>query len=466
MKIIIIGAGPGGYETAIEAAKRGMEVILIEKGNVGGTCLNEGCIPTKVFCRSAEILEEARSAGEFGVCFRSDGMAGADIRADFGKIRQRKSEVVEQLRSGVHTLLDNRLITLVHGRAVIKDAHTVTVDCPESRDYTADCIVVASGSAAAALHVPGGDLPGLATSRELLDIDHIPESLCVIGAGVIGLEFASVFNSFGSRVTVIEYCGQILPRFDSDLAKRLKQSLSKRGIEIITSAAVRSVSPLPADGSGYGADDGDAGPSAYRIVYDCKGKVAQTVAAKVLVAVGRRPATDGLGLENAGVEYGPKGIVVDENMWKSCPSVYAIGDVTGKMMLAHVAVYQGLRALNHICGRKDNIDLSVVPSAVFTMPEAAAVGLTEDECKEKGIACRTMKSFFRSNGKAVALGQTDGFVKTVVAEDGHILGCHIFGPHAADLIAEMAAFIGMGATVENLRSTIHAHPTLSEVFRI
>ena len=191
-----------------------------------------------------------------------------------------------------------------------------------------------------------------------------------------------------------------------------------------------------------------------------------TVAAKVLVAVGRRPATDGLGLENAGVEYGPKGIVVDENMRTSCPSVYAIGDVTGKMMLAHVAVYQGLRALNHICGRKDNIDLSVVPSAVFTMPEAAAVGLPEDECKEKGIACRTMKSFFRSNGKAVALGQTDGFVETVVAEDGHILGCHIFGPHAADLIAEMAAFIGMGATVENLRSTIHAHPTLSEVFRI
>ena len=461
MKIIIIGAGPGGYETALEAAKRGIEVVLVEKGNVGGTCLNEGCIPTKVMCRSAEVLEEMRSAGDFGVIACSG--TEEEPKIDFGKVRQRKSEVVEQLRSGVETVLNHKLITLLHGRAVIKDAHTVEVD---GNEYVSDYIIVATGSSSASLNVRGGNLPGLLTSREMLDIDHVPSSLCVIGAGVIGLEFASVFSSFGSRVTVIEYCGQILPRFDSDLAKRLKQSLSKRGIEIITSAAVRSVSPLPADGSVYGADDGDAGPSAYRIVYDCKGKVAQTVAGKVLVAVGRRPATDGLGLENAGVEYGPKGIVVDENMRTSCPSVYAIGDVTGKMMLAHVAVYQGLRALNHICGRKDNINLSVVPSAVFTMPEAAAVGLTEDECKEKGIACSVLKSFFRANGKAVCLGETEGLCKIVIAPSGAILGCHILGPHASDLVQEVSALMSAGAGYDALCRTIHIHPTLNEIFDI
>lgn len=488
MKIIIIGAGPGGYETALEAAKRGIETVLIEQGNVGGTCLNEGCIPTKVLCRSAEVLEEARSAGEFGVRLydimssANPDSAGTEecgsVRIDFGKVQNRKAEVVAQLRSGVHTLLDNKLITLVKGRAVIKDAHTVTVSGSQE-EYSADCIIVATGSSPAALNVPGGDLPGILTSREILDIGDVPGSLCIIGAGVIGLEFASVFSSFGSRVTVVEYCGQILPRFDSDLAKRLKQSLTKRKIEIITSAAVKSLSCVSVPSAGY------------KIEYESRGNRQEVVAEKVLVAVGRCPNVQGIGLENAGVEYTAKGIQVDENMRTACPSVYAIGDVTGRMMLAHVATSQGLRALDHICGWHGSIGLSVVPSAVFTIPEAAAVGLTEDECKEKHIACKVMKSFFRSNGKAVAMGQTDGFVKIVTADcresvqdetapsgksgdmggnpvyrDGQILGCHIFGPHAADLIAEMAAFISMGATVEDLRSTIHAHPTLSEVFRI
>lgn len=459
MKIIIIGAGPGGYETALEAAKRGIEVVLVEKGNVGGTCLNEGCIPTKVMCRSAEVLEEMRSAGDFGViaCSGTEEMS----KIDFGKVRQRKSEVVEQLRSGVETLLDHKLITLLHGRAVIKDAHTVEVD---GNEYVSDYIIVATGSSSASLNVQGGDLPGLLSSREMLDIDHVPSSLCVIGAGVIGLEFASVFSSFGSRVTVLEYCGQILPRFDSDLAKRLKQSLSKRGIEIVTSAAVQSVS-VGGEACGRG--------QSYRVEYEIKGKKEELVAERVLVAVGRRPVVDGLGLENAGVEYSPKGIAVDDNMQTTCTSIYAIGDVTGKMMLAHAAVYQGLRALNHICGQSDGIDLSIVPSAVFTMPEAASVGMTEEECKGKGIACKAVKSFFRANGKAVALGQTDGFVKIVVSDgdgtgykDGQILGCHMFGPHAADLIAEMTVLICRKSTIEDLSSIIHAHPTLSEVFRV
>ena len=524
MKIIIIGAGPGGYETAIEAARRGIEVILIEAGNVGGTCLNEGCIPTKVLCRSAEVLEEVRAAEDFGICF-TDPLAGhADmavdkecacdnaesaaregsgasdrrIPIDFGKVRQRKSQVVEQLRSGVMTLLDNRLITLIHGRAVLKDAHSVTVYSP-AMEYTADRIIVASGSHASPLRIPGGDLPGLMTSREMLETDHVPETLCIIGAGVIGLEFASVFNSFGSRVTVIEYCGQILPRSDSDLAKRLKQSMSKRGIEIIVSAAVKSISHVRGTvaedtDANAGVSGRDGGEPGYRVEYECKGKILAVTAEKVLVAVGRCPNVEGLGLDNAGVKYSAKGISVDDNMQTSCPTVYAIGDVTGKVMLAHAAVSQGLRALNHICGQSDRIDLSLVPSAVFTMPEAASVGLTEDECRERGIACKAVKSFFRANGKAVAMGQTDGFVKTVVAvcpadvpdktvvtesdgsprtertdgprfRDGQILGCHLFGPHASDLISEMTALISRHATLEDLRGIIHAHPTLSEVFR-
>ena len=246
--------------------------------------------------------------------------------------------------------------------------------------------------------------------------------------------------------------------------------------------------------SNAGVSGRDGGEPGYRVEYECKGKILAVTAEKVLVAVGRCPNVEGLGLDNAGVKYSAKGISVDDNMQTSCPTVYAIGDVTGKVMLAHAAVSQGLRALNHICGQSDRIDLSLVPSAVFTMPEAASVGLTEDECRERGIACKAVKSFFRANGKAVAMGQTDGFVKTVVAvcpadvpdktvvtesdgsprtertdgprfRDGQILGCHLFGPHASDLISEMTALISRHATLEDLRGIIHAHPTLSEVFR-
>lgn len=454
MKIIIIGAGPGGYETAIEAAGRGIEVVLVEKGNIGGTCLNEGCIPTKVLCRSAEAMEEMKKASSFGVQLPEDYVP----RIDFSRVMQRKSEVVEQLRSGVGTLLSVKHITLVRGRAVLKDRHTVTVytDDAGACEYSGDSIIIASGSYPAPLRVPGGEYT--LTSSDMLEIGTLPESLCVIGAGVIGLEFASVFRSFGCRVTVLEYCRQILPRFDGDLAKRLKQSLSRRGIETVTSASVQSVRK---EGTGYA------------VSYLVKGALSEICAEKVLSAVGRRPAVEGIGLEQAGVEYGPKGIAVDGNMMTSVPGVYAIGDVTGRMMLAHVAVYQGLRALNHICGKTDRIDFTVVPSAVFTDPEAASTGLTEEECREQGIACRCFKSFFRANGKAVSMGQTDGFVKVVASDggsggryrDGQMLGCHLYGPHSSDLVAEISSLIATGTTLDELSDIIHAHPTLSEVFR-
>lgn len=439
-KLIIIGAGPGGYETALLAARRGIDTVLIEAGEVGGTCLNEGCIPTKAFCRNAQLIEDLARSDTFGV-------EDVVYSFDFSVAAQRKNAIVEQLKNGVKTLLANPRIQLVQGTARFVDTHTVAVG---EETFTAENIIIATGSTAAMLPIPGNDLPGVITSRELLDIDHVPHRLCIIGAGVIGLEFASIFTSFGSEVTVVEYAKEILPRFDSDMAKRLRQSLGKRGITITTQAAVSAI-----------AQSGDE----LTVTYTRKGKEETVVADKVLMAVGRRPNLSPLNLEDVGVEATPRGVVVNENMQTSVPHIYAIGDIIGGYMLAHAATFQGIRALNHIMGIPDKLNLNVMPAAVFTMPEAATVGLTEDECKEKGIACTCKKSFFRANGKAVCLDETDGFCKLVVGDDGKLLGCHLFGPHAADLVQEVCALISVGATLDDLQNIVHTHPTLGEVIQ-
>ena len=463
MKIIIIGAGPGGYETALLAAKRGVEVVLIESAHVGGTCLNEGCIPTKTFCRNAEVLDSLREGETFGLTDLTYGF-------DFSKVIDRKNAVVEQLRGGVEGLLNNKLITLVRGKASFKDAHTVTVTpgatpvtIEKSVEYSADHIIIATGSVSSSLPIPGADLPGILTSREILDIEKVPSSLCVIGGGVIGLEFASIFRSFGCEVTVLEYCKDILPRFDTDLAKRLKQSLSKRGISVETQAQVTSITECDAD--------------AYTVSYTRKGKEETVTAEKVLMAVGRRANLASLNLDDIGLEYTPRGIVTDEStMQTNIPHIYAVGDINGRMMLAHAATFQGIVALDHIMGVENQIDLSVMPAAVFTSPEAASVGLTEDECKEKGIPVKCLKSFFRANGKAVTMGETDGFCKVVVAAEpkegaqspyqpGRVLGCHLYGPHSSDIVQEACAMISRKATLEEFQSVIHTHPTLTEVLQ-
>ncbi len=465
MKIIIIGAGPGGYETALLAAKRGVEVVLIEAGPVGGTCLNEGCIPTKAFCRNAEVLEGLREASEFGV-------TGLSYDFDFSKVVERKNAVVEQLRGGVEGLLAHKLITLVRGKASFKDDHTVVVTSATSseegttcQEYSADYIIMATGSVSVSLPIPGADLPDVLTSREILDIQDVPLSLCIIGGGVIGLEFASIFRSFGSEVTVLEYCKDILPRFDTDLAKRLKQSLGKKGIEIVTQAQVTGIEIL------------QDGKESYQVTYTRKDKEEAVRAGKVLMAVGRRANTASLNLADAGVEFTKRGVTVNEYMQTNVPHIYAIGDINGLMMLAHAATFQGIVALDHIMGVENSIDLSVMPAAVFTSPEAASVGLTEDECKEKGIPVKCLKSFFRANGKAVTMGQTDGFCKMVVAAEpknpddvtpyapGRVLGCHLYGPHASDIVQEACALITRKATLEEFRSIIHTHPTLTEVLQ-
>ena len=451
MKMIIIGAGPGGYETALLAARRGVEVILIESGPVGGTCLNEGCIPTKAFCRNAEVLDGLHEAEGFGV-------TGLSYDFDFRVVVSRKNAVVEQLRGGVEGLLGHKNITLVRGKAYFKDDHTILVD---GQEYMADYIIIATGSVSATLPVPGAELPGILTSKEILDIQEVPGRLCVIGGGVIGLEFASIFRSFGSEVTVLEYCKDILPRFDTDLAKRLKQSLGKRGIEINTQSQVTAIN----ENNGV-----------YEVAYTRKGKEETVVADKVLMAVGRRANLDSLNLADIGIQCTRRGVAVNEVMQTNIPHIYAIGDINGLMMLAHAATFQGIVALDHIMGYQNEIDLSVMPAAVFTSPEAASVGLTEDECKENGIPVKCLKSFFRANGKAVTMGETDGFCKIVVAaepkegadspyEPGRILGCHMYGPHSSDIIQEACALISRKATLAEFKDIIHTHPTLTEVLQ-
>lgn len=298
------------------------------------------------------------------------------------------------------------------------------------------------------LPIDGNTLEGVLTSRELLDIDSVPQRLCIVGAGVIGLEFASVFSAFGSEVTVLEYAKEVLPHFDSDLAKRLRQSLGKRGIKIETQAAVKSI-----------AKEGDG----LAVAYERKGKEQSVTADKVLMAVGRRANVGTLNLADIGVEFSSRGIAVDGNMQTNVPHVYAVGDVNGLMMLAHAATFQGIRALDAIMGVDDNLRLDVIPAAVFTMPEVGMVGLTEDDCKAQGIEYVTKKAFFRANGKAVCLDETDGYCKLIAAADGRLLGCHIYGPHAADLVQEACALITRGDSIADLQGIVHSHPTLSEI---
>lgn len=436
--LIIIGGGPGGYETALLAAQRGLDVTLIERGNLGGTCLNEGCIPTKTLCRSAALACDMKKAAELGV-------AVGDWSVDFPTIMARKNAVVEQLRTGVEALMRHPKISLVTGDARFVDALTVEV---AGERYAARDVIIATGSTAATLPIEGADLPGVVTSKELLDLHELPQRLTVIGAGVIGLEFASIFHALGSNVTVLEYAREVLPHFDTDMAKRLRQSLGKRGIVIETQAAVKSVAKIN---------------SSLAVNYEKKGKTLAVEADVVLMAVGRKANVSSLNLDDVGIDYTQRGITVDDNMLTNVPHVYAIGDINGKMMLAHAATFQGVCALNHIMGESCRVRLDVMPAAVFTMPEAATVGLTEDDCKERGIEYVAKKSFFRANGKALSIGEPEGYCKLLVAADHRLLGCHILGAHASDVVQEVCALITRGASCDDLALTIHAHPTLSEV---
>lgn len=431
--ILVIGAGPGGYHTAVYAARQGLQVTVIERGYVGGTCLNSGCIPTKALCHDASQLDAAVSV--FGVL----------PEVDFGKISARKHAVVEKIRQDVESLLAGSGITLVRGEAVFKDSHTVTVN---GEGYVADNVLIATGSRPKPLSVEGYGLPGVVTSEGLLELDTLPERLCIIGAGVIGLEFASVFRSFGCDVTVIEYMKECLPPYDQDISRRVRKAMEKRGIKFVMQAGVRKIS----------ITDG-----LLEVGYECKGKVGQVVADIVLVATGREPNSDGLGLEHIGVGIDRGRIMVDDNMRTNIDGVYAVGDVNGRCMLAHAAIMQGMRCVNNIIGKADNIRLDIMPSAVFTNPEAASVGLTDAQCREAGINCSIRKTPFRANGRAVADEADGGLLKLITCDDGKIVGCHVCGSHAADIVQEVSALMALDCTVDRLHDITHIHPTIAEL---
>ena len=386
--LIVIGAGPGGYRAAEYVAKQGLKVTIFEAGEVGGTCLNVGCIPTKTYVHSA-TFEEAR---------------------------QRMAQVIPQLRSGVEGILAHPNITLIREEASLVDAHTVR---SLSGDVTAENIIVATGSETKWLPIPGRDDPRVVDSTGLLALDHLPKRLAIIGAGVIGMEFACVFHRFGSEVTVIEYLKECLPALDSDIAKRLRKYLEKQGITFKMKTAVENIADIDAD--------------------------------VILMATGRKPRMEGY-------------TDVDENFQMS-NGVYAIGDVNGRQMLAHAAEMQAVRAVNHILGRQDGIRFDVMPAAIFTTPEAACVGPTEDQLKERGFAYTCRKAFWRANGKALSMGETEGMLKLFIDADDRLLGCHAYGAHAADIVQEVSVLICRETTLGQLRDMIHIHPTLSEILK-
>ncbi len=435
--IIIIGAGPGGYETAADAAAHGLTVAIVERDQMGGTCLNRGCIPTKALCRNAEVINLMREAEVWGV-------KTGEMAFDYAPVFERKEAVVKQLREGVEMLMGAPGITAIKGEAILKDANTVVVN---GEEYQAKNIIIATGSAPRGLPIEGADLA--MTSDDILAMETLPKSLCIVGGGVIGMEFAAVFSTFGVEVTVIEYCKEILPPFDKDVAKRLKSVLSKRGIKIITSAAVNGISQ---DENGY------------TVTYQLKGKPQSVTCEKVLMSVGRQPVLP-QGLDAVGVAVGRRGIEVDDNMMTNVKGVYAIGDVNGRMMLAHAATFQGLHVINNILGKEDNICLDLIPAAIFTLPEAACVGMTEEQCKSSGMAYTCRKGYYRANGKALAMDETEGFVKLMADGEGRIIGCHLFGAHAADLVQEVSSLMALGATTDQLRDIVHIHPTLSEILQ-
>ena len=423
--IIIIGSGPGGYRTASYALQQGKQVVIIEKAEAGGTCLNSGCIPTK--------------------CLAHDAEANA---SDFPAAAERKRNVMNQLRQGIEQLLSAPGITLVRGEATFKDARTVTVD---GIDYEADDIIIATGSSSKMPPVEGIDNPRVITSTEALNFQTLPAEIVIIGAGVIGMEFASILSRFGAKVSVIEYLKECLPVIDKDIAKRVRKQIEKlQGVTFYMDSAVKAI------------NDNEV-----VFVSNKNGKETrlECPACPVLIATGRKPNIEGLNLEAAGVEYSPKGITVNDNMLTSVPHIYAIGDVTGRQMLAHAATFMGFRAVNAIVGKADKIRFDIMPSAIFTYPEAAAVGLTEDQCKQQGIECRALKGYYRANGKALAIDEPEGMVKLVAGADGRILGCTSYGAHSADIVQEVTAYMNCNATVADIAYSVHIHPTLSEILQ-
>ncbi|MGE5571674.1 MAG: dihydrolipoyl dehydrogenase [Clostridia bacterium] len=443
--VVVVGGGPGGYVAAIRAAQLGRSVCLVEKDQLGGTCLNRGCIPTKALVASTQALEMARRLAEYGVEAGGDG----EIRARFDKMVARKNQVVARLRAGVSFLLKKNKVNVIAGTGRIVGPGRVQVETGGTEgpaEVRARDIIIATGSRPVVFPTFGYDGRTVTTSDEALDFQDVPESLLIVGGGVVGCEFAFIFSSLGSKVTVVDIMPSILPMEDPDAAAAVAASLKKRGVAVRTGVKIERIV----------AERGEA------VATLDTGE--RLTASRALLSVGRKPNSEGIGLEHVGVQVGKRNeVVVNDGMATNVPGIYAIGDVVGKVMLAHVASAQGIVAAHNIAGGDRRMSYGAVPSAIFTSPEVASVGLNERQAKEEGFDVRVGKFPFSASGKALAMGEAEGFVK-IVADGGtdRILGIHIVGPHATELIAEPTAAVRMKMTVGEFARTIHAHPTLAE----
>ena len=435
--VAVLGGGPGGYVAAIRLAKLGKKAVLIEKDNVGGTCLNRGCIPTKALLHSAEVYEQALHAADYGVF-----VEGASY--DYTKIAGKKDEVVGKLRGGIEFLLKKAGVDVIKGTGVVEAKGKITVDGKESVE--ADDIIIATGSKPSKVPIPGIDSEGVVDSDGVLAFTQAPEALVIIGGGVIGIEFASLFNALGKKVTVIEMLPKILGNVDDDITQRTHTLLKKQGIDIFTSAKVTKI---------------EKGVTVY---FEMDGETKSVKAQTCVVAIGRSPVTSEIGLEALGLKMNRGFVEVDERMKTNVDGIYAIGDITGKAQLAHVASEQGLVAAHNIAGQDKRMHYDVIPACIYTRPEIASVGITEAAAKEKGINVKTGSFLPAANGKSMIAGEQSGIVKVVTdADTGEILGAHLMCHRATDMIAEVCAAMRAEGTIEELSDTVHPHPTVSEM---
>ncbi|MBI4186649.1 MAG: dihydrolipoyl dehydrogenase [Chloroflexi bacterium] len=439
--VVIIGGGPGGYVAALRGAQLGARVALVDKGSLGGTCLSRGCIPTKALIKSVGVLLAARRAGQFGV-------EVGDVRPNFQKMMARKDRIVATLVSGIGQLMKANGVSVYRGEGRILSPHQVKIN---DKEVAAGKIVIATGSEPARLPVPGSDLPGVVDTDGVLRLNKLPASLVIIGGGYVGVEFAGIFNGLGSKVTIVEMLPALLETVDEEISALMLRSLHKQGIQVELGAKVEAIE-----------ENGEL----LKVVWDSPDGERSVEGKMVLMATGRTPYTGGLGLAEIGVEMDGPAVIVDGHLETKVKGVYAIGDVLGKHMLAHVASYEGEVAVENALGGHREADYHAVPSCVFTQPEIAAVGITGTEACQRGLSCKVSKFPFAASGRAAVMDETAGLVKMICdARSGAVLGIHIMGPNASDLIAEGALAMQMGATARDIASAIHAHPTLPEAMR-
>jgi len=444
-ELAVIGSGPGGYVAALRAGQLGLDTVLIEKEALGGTCLNWGCIPTKAFVRSAEVFSNIKNAKDFGIKVEK-----AEI--DFPAVVKRKDKIVKRLVRGIDHLLERNGVDKIEGKASFIDQDRLKIESEsENLEIEAENIIIATGSETVSLPIPGADLEGVLDSRAALELEELPESMVIVGGGIIGMEFAFIFSNFGVDVTVIEYLDQLVSGVDSEIASELNRSARRRRISIKTSSEVKEIKK---------------NDSGYEVIYQQKNKEKSAAAKRVLMAVGRKPYTDGLKLENIGLKVSDKrkAIPVNKKMETNIKGIYAVGDVTDKILLAHVASSQGVAAVENIKGLDNEINYEAVPGAIFTSPEIGTVGLTEAEAEAKGIEYKTSSFPFAASGKVMAMGEREGKIKLITEKESEkIIGAAIIGIAASDLIAELTLAVNLSLTAEDLRNTIYAHPTTAEV---